>query len=81
MIPEGTKTLAINPLNWKTDGTIAEKNQNAGACFTNYSGEIINEGYCDTAFSRPLQFASNTNFYMLLKNCGRKEISRNDERC
>ena len=43
MIPEGTKTLAINPLNWKTDGTIADKNQNAGACFTNYSGEIINE--------------------------------------
>lgn len=43
------------------------------------SGEIVNEGYSDTAFTRPLQFASNTNFYMLLKNCGFKEISRNDE--
>lgn len=43
MIPEGTKTLAINPLNWKTDGTVADKSENDGACFTSYSGEIKTE--------------------------------------
>lgn len=43
MIPEGTKTLAINPLNWKTDGTVADKSQNDGACFTDYSGNIVTE--------------------------------------
>lgn len=43
MIPAGTKTLAINPLNWKTDGTVADKSQNAGACFTDYSGNIVAE--------------------------------------
>ena len=40
MIPEGTKTLAINPLNWKTDGTSADKSLNLGACFTNYSRHL-----------------------------------------
>lgn len=43
MIPEGTKTLAINPLNWKTDGTVADKTMNMGACFTDYNGNIVNE--------------------------------------
>lgn len=43
MIPEGTKTYAINPLNWKTDSTPADKSQNLGACFTDYSGEITSE--------------------------------------
>lgn len=43
IVPEGTKTLAINPLNWKTDGTSADKNMNKGACFTDYSGTIIKE--------------------------------------
>ena len=43
MIPSGTKTNAINPLNWKTDGTIADKSLNKGACFTNYDGDIVNE--------------------------------------
>lgn len=43
MIPSGTKTLAINPLNWKTDGTVAERSENLGSCFTDYSGNIINE--------------------------------------
>lgn len=42
-IPEGTKTLAINPLNWKTDSTPADKALNKGACFTSYSGKIKNE--------------------------------------
>ncbi|MDD4368202.1 MAG: DUF3089 domain-containing protein [Oscillospiraceae bacterium] len=43
MIPEGTRTLAINPLNWRTDGTVADKSLNLGACFTNYEGEIVQE--------------------------------------
>ena len=43
LIPEGTRTLAINPLNWKTDGTPAGKEENLGACFTNYDGEIETE--------------------------------------
>ena len=43
MIPAGTRTLAINPLNWKTDGTPAGKEENLGACFTDYSGKIITE--------------------------------------
>lgn len=43
MIPEGTKTLAINPLNWKTDGTVADKDLNEGACFTDYEGNIVEE--------------------------------------
>ncbi len=42
-IPKGTKALTINPLNWKTDGTIAEKSLNLGACFTDYDGNINNE--------------------------------------
>ncbi len=43
MIPKGTKTLAINPLNWKNDGTAADKSMNLGACFTDYQGEITKE--------------------------------------
>ena len=43
MIPEGTKTLAINPLNWQTDGTPADKSLNKGACFTDYGGNIVTE--------------------------------------
>lgn len=43
MIPEGTTSLAINPLNWKTDGTAADKSLNKGACFTDYSGAITEE--------------------------------------
>ena len=43
MIPAGTKTHAINPLNWKTDSTPAGKELNLGACFTDYSGEITAE--------------------------------------
>lgn len=36
-------TLGINPLNWKTDSTVADKSLNLGACFTNYDGEIVKE--------------------------------------
>lgn len=43
MIPSGTKTLAINPLNWKTDGTAADKSEDLGSCFTDYSGNITKE--------------------------------------
>lgn len=43
MIPAGTRTLAINPLNWKTDSTPAGKEENLGACFTDYSGNIATE--------------------------------------
>ncbi|WP_297211091.1 DUF3089 domain-containing protein [uncultured Flavonifractor sp.] len=43
MIPSGTRTLAINPLNWKTDGTPAGREENLGACFTDYGGNIVTE--------------------------------------
>lgn len=43
VVPKGMKTLGINPLNWKTDGTPADRSLNAGACFTNYGGEIKQE--------------------------------------
>lgn len=43
MIPKGTKTLAINPLNWKCDETVADKTWNTGACFTDYDGNIVEE--------------------------------------
>lgn len=43
MIPAGTRTLAINPLNWTTDGTPAGKEENLGACFTDYDGTIVTE--------------------------------------
>ena len=43
VVPKGTKTLSINPLNWKTDSTPADKTLNKGACFTKYSGEIKSE--------------------------------------
>ena len=37
------KTLGINPLNWKTAGEIADKSQNKGAVFTDYTGSIKKE--------------------------------------
>ncbi len=43
IVPAGTKSFCINPLNWKTDSTKADKSENLGACFTNYSGEIKRE--------------------------------------
>lgn len=41
--PDGTKGLSINPLNWRTDGTPADKSENLGTCFTDYSGTITGE--------------------------------------
>ena len=43
IVPEGVKTYGINPLNWKTDSTVADKSLNEGGCFTDYSGAIISE--------------------------------------
>ena len=46
--PAGQKAHSINPLNWKTDGTPADKSENIGACFVGYKGEIKQEteGLC-----------------------------------
>ncbi len=46
--PAGTKAYTINPLNWKTDSTPADKSLNPGSCFTDYSGQIAmeTEGLC-----------------------------------
>lgn len=43
IIPKGTKTFAINPLNWRTDYAAADKSLNIGACFTDYDGNITKE--------------------------------------
>ena len=43
IVPENTFTYSINPLNWKTDSTPAEKEENLGACFTDYDGNISSE--------------------------------------
>lgn len=43
ILPAGVKSYSINPLNWKTDSTPADKSENIGACFTSYSGEIKRE--------------------------------------
>ncbi|HIT14222.1 MAG TPA: DUF3089 domain-containing protein [Candidatus Scatomonas merdigallinarum] len=42
-IPEGSWSYSINPLNWKTDSTPADKELNLGACFTDYEGNITEE--------------------------------------
>ncbi len=46
--PADMHAYTINPLNWKTDGTPADKSLNLGACFTDYEGEIQSEvlGLC-----------------------------------
>ena len=41
--PAGQKAYGINPLNWRTDGVVADKSENLGACFTSYSGRIRSE--------------------------------------
>ncbi len=43
IVPEGMHTYSINPLNWKTDSTPADRSMNPGACFTDYSGAITTE--------------------------------------
>lgn len=46
--PQGTRAYTINPLNWMTDSTPADKALNIGACFTDYDGNITKEveGLC-----------------------------------
>lgn len=46
IVPDTTN--GINPLNWKTDDTCADKSENLGACFTDYDGNIKEEipGLC-----------------------------------
>ena len=48
IVPAGMKTYSINPLSWRTDSEPASKEENPGACFTKYSGEIKREeaGLC-----------------------------------
>ncbi len=48
IMPEGIRAYSINPLNWRTDGTPADKSLNSGACFTDYSANITKEeaGLC-----------------------------------
>lgn len=41
--PAGMVAYGINPLNWRTDDTPADKSVNLGACFTDYSGAIVRE--------------------------------------
>lgn len=43
MVPKGVKTYSINPLNWMTDSTLADKSLHLGACFIDYDGSITEE--------------------------------------
>ena len=40
VIPAGMKALSINPLNWKTDGTAADKSLNLGAVMQTGAGPV-----------------------------------------
>lgn len=48
IVPAGAKAHAINPLNWRTDSEPADRSENPGACFTDYSGANTREeaGLC-----------------------------------
>ena len=48
IMPADIRAYSINPLNWRTDGTPADKSLNAGACFTDYSAAVKKEvtGLC-----------------------------------
>ncbi len=39
-VPKGVRTYSINPLNWLTDSTPADKTLNKGACFFGSTGNI-----------------------------------------
>ncbi len=43
IVPAGTRTLAINPLSWSVSSEEAPAELNLGACFTDYSGAVIEE--------------------------------------
>ena len=43
ILPADMEAYSINPLNWRTDGTPADREENKGACFTDYYGDILLE--------------------------------------
>ena len=43
ILPRGIHALAINPLNWRTDGTVADRSLNKGACFVSPDGTVESE--------------------------------------
>ncbi len=43
IVPKNSKSHCINPLNWRTDSSAADRNLNLGACFTDFSGNILME--------------------------------------
>ena len=43
IVPEGVRTIGINPLSWDTGLDMAPRTLNEGACFTDYSGNIARE--------------------------------------
>lgn len=43
ILPAGEEYVAINPLNWKTDGTKADAAENLGSVLVNAKGEIVSE--------------------------------------
>ena len=43
IVGENEKTHSINPLNWKTDSTVADKTLNKGAVFLNTYGDVVKE--------------------------------------
>ena len=46
IIPAGKKMISINPLNWKTDGSKADKSLNLGAAITKDGSVTITPSYC-----------------------------------
>ncbi len=44
-VPEGARTYSINPLNWLTDSTPADRSLNKGACFFGYTGNVKTTKY------------------------------------
>lgn len=43
IVPQGGYTYGINPLNWKTDDTLATAEENPGSCFLHMDGSISQE--------------------------------------
>lgn len=43
LVPKGVRTLNINPLNWKTDGTVADDRDNLGCVFMDGNGNVKKE--------------------------------------
>ena len=55
ILPADIVSYSINPLNWRTDSTPADKSENPGAVFTKKSGEIASEvpGLCGCYIEEP----------------------------